>query len=217
MPDQYIPSVQRDWLHFDLPRFDSPEGFVSRHAVRAWRDFDRTVPRVYADQAEADDQQISGQREVRSFAEQGTLIVHVNGLVIRPVERHVATPLIGDYPVVHDAADNAQHITVKEELRGEAWRVEGNWEKMAMRTAVRRLAMTFEVCQQDRPECAPAGIDQRPCEMMPKDAIALIADFADLRVSRCQLCCLQLDIPANFAVSHRVSRAQYTRTLKIAW
>ena len=138
--------------------------------------------RGYPDQAKADDQQINGQEKVRSFAEQRTTIVNMNALIIGTTERHVTAPLICNYPIVHDATHDAQHLVVKEEVRSKARWIKGHREKVAMPAAVRLVAVGFEISEEDRPERASAGIDQGPRKMFLEYAIAFVADLDDLVV-----------------------------------
>src|ERR1035441_4852283 len=104
----------------------------------------------------------------------------MNALVIRAAERHIAAPLIGNDPVVHNATHNTQHIVVKEEIRRKARWFKRHWEKVAIRAPVRLLAVSLEVSLENRPKRASAGIDQGPRKMFPEYTIAPVLDLDDL-------------------------------------
>jgi hypothetical protein len=115
------------------------------------------------------------------------MIVNMNGLIIRAAERHITAPLIGNYPVVHNATHDAQHLVVKEEVRSKARWIKGHREKVAMRAAIRLVAVGFEISEENRPKRALAGIDQGPRKMFSEYAIALVADLDDLVVNPYQV------------------------------
>src|ERR1035438_580038 len=123
----------------------------------------------------------------------------MNALVFRAAERHITAPLIGNYPVVHHATHDSQHLVVKEEAWGKARRFKGHWQKMAMRTAVPRAVPGFEKCQENRPKRASAGVDQGPRKMLSKYAIALLLDLDDLVLNRCHFAFPRSTSLANLA------------------
>ena len=157
MPDQYVADLQRDWLHSNFSGFHGSKRFFPRHTVCAGRNFDRAVLRRYPDQAKAHDQHIGGQQEVGSFAEQRTPIVNMNALVIRAAQRRITAPLIGDYPVLHHATHDAQHVVVKEKVWNKARGLKGHREKVAMLAAVRLVAVGLEISEENRPKRASAN------------------------------------------------------------
>jgi hypothetical protein len=93
------------------------------------------------------------------------LIVNTNALLIRAAERHITAPLIGigNYPVVHHATHDTQHLVVKEEGRSKARWLNGHREKVAMRAAVRFVAVGFEISEENQPKRTSPGIDPRIC------------------------------------------------------
>jgi hypothetical protein len=95
--------------------------------------------------------------------------------------------VVSDDPVVHHAPHDIQHLIVKEECRSEAWRLEGHGEKVAMRAAVRVVAVDFEISKQKRPKRVSASIDQGRRKMSFEYAIALVSDLAYLVLNRYQL------------------------------
>ena len=103
----------------------------------------------------------------------------MNALVIRALKRRIATPLIGDHPVVHDAPHDLQYLIVKEELRGEARRLEGHRKKVAMRAAVGLVAARSEISEETRPKSVPASLDQGRGKMFSKYAVAFVPDLGD--------------------------------------
>ena len=115
--------------------------------------------RSYLNQAKANDQHIHGQQEVRRFGEQWALIINVGCLVGRSTDWHITAPLVGYYPVVHGATNNAQYLRIAEELWSEAGRLKWHREEMAMRTAVRLLAMALQVIKQNRPKRRSTSAD----------------------------------------------------------
>jgi hypothetical protein len=121
----------------------------------------------------------------------------MNALVIRAAERRITAPLIGNYPVVHHATHDAQHRVVKEEVWNKARWIEGHREKVAMRAAVRLVAVGLEISQENRPKRASAGIDQGPCKMFSEYAIAPVLDRDDLVLNLYQLA---------FSVTHQSGR-----------
>ena len=134
------------------------------------RNFDRTIFRHNSNQAKADYQHVSGQREVWSFGEQWTLIVSMNALVVRSAKRHITSPLIGDYSVVHHAVHDAEHLSVKEEFWNKARRLEGHWQEMAVGAAVRLVAVVLEIREEKRPKPVSTSIDQRLREVFSEYA-----------------------------------------------
>ena len=129
----------------------------------------------------------------------------MNALVIRASEGHVAAPLIGNHPVVHHASYDTQHPVVKEKFGSEARWGERHREKVAMRTAVRLVAVGLEISEQNRPKRVPASIDQRARKMFLERAIALVLELDDFVVN-------QLDVPpwstslANLTFSYNCSQ-----------
>src|ERR1017187_10371009 len=104
----------------------------------------------------------------------------MNGLAIRAAEGHITAPLIGDDPVVHQAAHDTQHLLVKEEVRSKARWLKGHREKVSVRAAVRFVAVGLEIGEEHRPERTAAGIHQGPGKMSSEYAKAPVLDLADL-------------------------------------
>ena len=65
----------------------------------------------------------------------------MSALIFGTTEWHVTTPLVGHGPLVHNAADDSQHVRVKKQFRGEAGWLEWHRQKMPMRPTVRLVAM----------------------------------------------------------------------------
>src|ERR1041384_523755 len=101
------------------------------------RDFNRSMLVSNAHQAETHNYRVRWQQHIRSFREKCSLIVHMWVLVLRSNDGHVTAPLVGDDPIVHQSAHNTENVRVKEELRGEAKRIERHGQKVAMRPMVR--------------------------------------------------------------------------------
>lgn len=83
----------------------------------------------------------------------------MNALVIGAAQSHITAPLIGNYSVVHHAPHDTQHIVVKEEVRSKARWLKGHREKVALRAAVRFVAVCFEISEENRPKRVSASID----------------------------------------------------------
>jgi hypothetical protein len=115
--------------------------------MSAWRDLNRAILQRYRDQAEAYSEYIDWQLEVGCFRKQRTLVVGVGNLILGTSQWHIATPLVGDYAIVHCATNYTEHLGVKEEFRTKARWLERHWQKVAVRTAVGLVGMGVEILE----------------------------------------------------------------------
>jgi hypothetical protein len=91
----------------------------------------------------------------------------------------IAAPLIGDYPVVHCAANDGQHVIVKKESGMKARRLERHWHIVPVGTAIGMIAMGVDVMQESRPKFVPASANQCGRKVLFEHAIALFVNFTD--------------------------------------
>ena len=122
----------------------------------------------------------------------------MNALVIRAWERHIAAPLVGNHPLVHYSADNAEHFIVKEKFCSEAWPRKGHGKKVAMRAAIRLVAVSLEIVEKKRPKRNAASLDRGPREMLFEHAIALVLDLDDLVLNPYQRAPLPVSSPSDW-------------------
>jgi hypothetical protein len=174
VPNEDITDLQLYGLQSNFTGFSGSKRFLPRHTVGAWRNFDRAILQPDADQAKADDQQIRGKREVRSFSEQRTLIVGMKALILRTLKGHVVAPLIGNDPVVHRGPYDSEHVRVEEEFWDKARRRKRHREKVAMRATIRLVTVGFKILTENRPEGVSARIDQGPRKVFSEHTIALV-------------------------------------------
>jgi hypothetical protein len=127
----------------------------------------------YANQSKAHNQHVGRQYEVWRFGKQRALIVNVGFLILGPSEGYVTAPLIGNHPGIHYAVDDTQHVRIEEELRSETGWLKWHGLKLAVWSTVRFLVMLFQVVNQSRPECLPAGVYQWCVKMRPEYAKAI--------------------------------------------
>jgi hypothetical protein len=138
---------QRYRAHFDIAGLNGSNGFCSGHPMGFRRDFYRPVGAGDRNQSKADHQDVRGQSEIGRFGEERPAVIDVSFLILRSEHRNIATPLIGDYTVVHRAVDHAQDGGVEEKLRAEDWRLEGHGEEMAAGATIRVIVMRGEVLE----------------------------------------------------------------------
>lgn len=183
MPNQHVTDLQRDGLEAYVVSLDSSKRVAPLHAMRAWRNLNRAMLLSDSNQPKADDDGVRGKRKVRNIREERTLIVNVGELILRAAQRHVAAPLVGDDPIVHQSAHDAQHIRIEKELRRETWRLERHRQEVAMRTAIRGGA-AVEIREQAWPERLSTCVNEMGWEMFAEDAIAAALNVGDRVLNR---------------------------------
>jgi len=181
--NQNIADLQRYGLHGNLADRKGAQGTGPGHSMRAGRDFDRAVLLLDRLQAKTHHDRIYGERQIGKFGKDRTLIVYVRTLILRSANRHIASPLVGDDAVVHEATDDTQHIWIEEELWCKTWWIERHREKMAVRAPVRNRR-AVQVCKQPWPKRIAAGLNQRARKLLSQDAIPSILKLTDRTLNR---------------------------------
>jgi len=179
MTNQNITDLQWDRLHRDFRAFDRSKRIPPRQSVSTGRNFNGAIVQGHRDQAEADHQHVNGQLKVWNLSKQRVLVVYVGTLVTRAPDRRVTTPLISHHSVAHRPAHDAQHRLIKKELRNKAGCRKWHRKKMAVRPAVRCVAVGFDMGKQNRPKPFSAGVNKRLREMLPENAVAILLDVEE--------------------------------------
>jgi hypothetical protein len=107
MPNEYITNFQRYGMQPDVATGHTMYCLIPRHAMSAGCDFNSAVRRCDGTQAKADKQHVRGEMQVRILLKEWPLIIDMNVLIIGASQWHIATPLVGNYPLAHTAPDNA--------------------------------------------------------------------------------------------------------------
>jgi hypothetical protein len=119
MTNQNVADLQWDRLQANLTGLDRVKRVSPRHSMRARRHFDGAMLRRDQHQAETDDNCVRREDKVGKLRKERAVIVHVQSLILRAAEGHVAPPLVSDDPVVHESTHDTQHARIEEELRRE--------------------------------------------------------------------------------------------------
>src|SRR5262249_35715250 len=134
--------------------------FHSGHPVSARCNLDRPMSACDTNQAEADNQHVRRQKEIRNLNKQRSLIVDMGFLILGTPERYVATPLVSYDPFIHRTANDIQDSVIEKELWNETRVLEGHRQEISMWSAVGFLMMFLQMIKENRPECITASINQ---------------------------------------------------------